>query len=699
MSVFVYVAPGAALAFAMRKRGVDVLLFAPVLSVGLVGGSAIVLGRLGVPFNLYVVGAACLLFAALVFALFRLRGKGEVDDVPAAESKTAVAASKWSLLGVAREPLARGWVVWASVAAGLLVGGFVQWYTYLRGFATPEAITQTYDTPFHFSVITYMLEQSNGSSVGAALVDNTIGSSFYPSAWHGTVALVVNATKAWLPVSVNANVYAMVLVVWPLSAMALTRVLLPGRPFALFTTGAVSALFAAFPVQFLMWGVLYSNALSWAILPAAIALFVQLFSARGWRLASLGLGFFVSFVGVALAQPNGVFTAAILLTPFMLGQIWLLTHSWRPGGRAIEHPALWAAVGWVSFLSVMAVAWFGLHRTKLMERTILVDWPAHTDLRGALDEVLTGATPDFHPTPFLWAGVGIAVLVWLAERWLRRDRPTWLVGALLVAMGVYVVGSGVPSVNVTNFALPSILRDILTGFWYHDQRRLAAIPVLVAVPLLAAALDSLARLAGDALGVVARRRGGEQSRGALAAGAVGVLVATLVTGQMVVRTMGSENYVDRADRVYRYTVLDDDPPLTGRELQFMREVKEYLGDKRVLNDPYDGSAFGYSLVGLNVYYRSFEANWIGKPTEDQNLLRSTTIYAATKPEVCSLLERNGLQYLLSMPRNNTPKTGGFAIHYDYTRWYGVDVPPGWEGFTEVMSNGAGSYLYEITACE
>lgn len=708
LSALVYVAPGAVLAYAIRKRGVDVLLFAPVLSVGLVGGAAILLGKAGLPFNLPFVLATCLVVGVVVYLLSALLGRHGVDDAAAAPSSRAHRSRGRGSeeRGSARAeqgraiPGASGWLVWAAVAAGVVVGGLVQWYTYLRGLAGPGAITQTYDTPFHFSVITYMLQESNGSSIGAALVDNTIGSSFYPAAWHGIVALVVKSTGAWLPVVVNANVYAMLLVVWPLSAMALTRVLLPGRPLALFATGVASALFAAFPVQFLMWGVLYSNALSWAILPAAMALFVRAWSLRGVNLALESFGFFVAFVGVALAQPNGVFTGAILLTPFLLGQIWRLVTGMRPGGAPLAYAFWWALAACAGFLGALALAWFGLHRTKLMERTILVDWPAHTDLPGAVKEVLTGATPDFTATTFLWVAVGISAVIWLVESFLRRDRGTWLVGALLVAMGVYVVGSGVPSVHVTGFALKSILRDILTGFWYHDQRRLAAIPVLVAVVLLAAGVDSLARLVEQAVGAMERPTSQAQGRGSIGmvSGIAAALVVVLATGLLVQRTLISQNFADRADRVYRYTVLDEDPPLTASELEFMRQVKDRVGDERIINYPYDGSAFGYSLVGLNVVFRSFEANWIGKPTQEQDLLRTRPIYAAKDPEVCRLLERNGIRYMLSMPKNNTPKDGGTAIHFDYTRWYGVDIPPGWEGYTTVMDNGKGSYLFEITAC-
>lgn len=667
LAALIFLVPGSLLALASGRRGVEVLLIAPVLSVGLIGGGAVMLGALGIPFNLLGVLAvtlvSSLIFGMLTTGMRRHRDrKGRVeraDDAVIARSAPTI-----------REEF-------LAVLCGLIVNLLVLGWTYASALSGPDVIFQNYDVPFHYSVITFLVETRNGSSFHAALVDRTIGSSFYPAGWHDTVALIITTTHVWLPVAVTASILAMLFLALPLSAMALTRRLLPGRPMALFAAASCCGIFGAFPVRFLVWGILYSNALSWCLLPAAIGILVGIFQDRDQTACTLL--FFLALTGVAMAQPNGVFTGLVLCTPLFMSYIQRV-------GQRFSKPRLVGITFNMIFLAVLIVGWTALHGTRFMHRTVIADWPAHTTIVGAIKEAFTNSTNGMPPQYVLSAAVLAAVIVWFVEARTRGDRALWPLAGLGISLFIYVVGSGIGSVNVDGAGFLNVFRDVLTGFWYHDQMRLAAIPLLMCVPLLGGLFDSIARL----LTRIQKKK------------FLSVALAVVCVLTLVLISVHSGEIATRRQGIRQLSTLNDDWPLTDDELAFMRRVHDYLPEgTTVLNNPYDGSAYGYSLVGLNVYFRSYDSNWIGIPTQDQEELRHhIDELKGRADELCPVLERNKINYVLVMNMNSvTAGPDGFLI-YPPGNWTGLTgITTETPGFEEVLTDSNGAHLYRITGCD
>ncbi|QWW20290.1 hypothetical protein I6B53_04145 [Schaalia sp. 19OD2882] len=658
--------PGLLVGWAAGLRGPSSVLLAPVLSVGTVSGAAILMGALGIPFTpvlfFAVTAVACLLTLGGRLLLRRVLPDGPHEPAPASPR------------------------LWGAIAMGVALNVAVVWWLFLSALASPDGIIQTYDTPFHFSVITYLHEQANGSSIGSALVDRTVGSSFYPAAWHDMVLLALEGLPAPLPAHVNASIVMTMALAWPLSVMALTHHLRPGRPLALLAAGALASLFSAFPVRYVVWGVLYSNLLSWAVLPGAMVLFTLLWSSRGRDLARSAFLFVLAFVGVALAQPNGVFTAWVLLTPFLVAQVWALC-------RTSSRPRLTGTIAVTTLLVSMAGLWLFIHRLPFMARTVTHNWPAHTDLVGATKEILTGATNGMPAEPVMTSAALVAAATWLVLSLRSKDRPWWPSAAFAITIVMYIIGSGVPSKVVTP-GLLNHFRDVLTGFWYHDQFRLAAMPVLVAVPLVAVLVDDLA----DALARALTRTGRSSAEDA-PTGLVAPTVALTSIAALVAPTLVWGVVPERRASIHNESVLAEDRPLTVSELEFMHRVKDFARGRTILNHPFDASVYGYSLVGLNLVYRSYQWNWIGSPTADQTALHTIVHDVATRrDEVCTLLERNDVSYVLVMRRNATSEEGNWGLTFDGDFWAGLDIRPDTPGFTPVLSDERGDVLYEVSAC-
>ena len=83
-----------------------------------------------------------------------------------------------------------------ALVGALIVNAVIAIGVFIRSVPSPQAFFSTYDTPFHMSVIRWLIESGDGSSLHSAAVDGTVGSHFYPALWHGWVSMVI---PAWEP--------------------------------------------------------------------------------------------------------------------------------------------------------------------------------------------------------------------------------------------------------------------------------------------------------------------------------------------------------------------------------------------------------------------------------------------------------------------------------------------------------------------
>lgn len=87
-----------------------------------------------------------------------------------------------------------GWAGSRAIAllGALIVNAVIAIGVFVRSVPSPQAFFSTYDTPFHMSVIRWLIESGDGSSLHSAAVDGTVGSHFYPALWHGWVSMVIS---------------------------------------------------------------------------------------------------------------------------------------------------------------------------------------------------------------------------------------------------------------------------------------------------------------------------------------------------------------------------------------------------------------------------------------------------------------------------------------------------------------------------
>src|SRR5690606_35955178 len=117
---------------------------------------------------------------------------------------------------------------------------------------------QSFDNIFHLNAIRYIVDTGIASPLEIGQMTSPGGGlPFYPSAWHATVAIIVQLSGTSIPVAVNTAALVTAAVVWPVGILALSRMLLGSSASVIVGTGIVAAAVPAFPLLPMDFGVLY----------------------------------------------------------------------------------------------------------------------------------------------------------------------------------------------------------------------------------------------------------------------------------------------------------------------------------------------------------------------------------------------------------------------------------------------------------
>jgi hypothetical protein len=647
--------PGSLVTYGIGLRGIAALATAPIVGIAVPATLAVVAGEIGVGWSLPLVGLVSLLIGAVVAVagfLLRHRTPARTAD----PRSTTVAA----LVGL---------------VPALALGAFIM----VLGLGQPDTLSQTYDAVFHYNAVALILDIHNGSSlVMGTLATPGLGHVFYPAAWHDLTSLVVLSTGSSIPLAANMFSAAAVLVVWPLSCVLLARQIFGSSRLALGVTGLLSIGFSAFPWGLLGFGVLWPNLLSMTIAPAGLAVVIAITGiaphdpigrGRGWLLLPVVL------LAGGLAQPNVLFSWVVLaLFPIAvaLGRRSIALHR---SGR------LWRGIAEIVLaLVVVAGGWYFVATTPVLAAVRDTNWPAFESPAQAVGQsVLNAASGPIFTNGFnaLWvlsALVLIGILLCGRQMGLR-----WVVAGWVVSAGLYVVCAAInrPSTHA------------LTGYWYNDAYRLAAMLPITAVPLAVAGVLFLIGRLRLLLDRTERIFAGRvTARSVLAAGIVLLLVLVGTKGLYARDHVNTLTY----RRTGVLTGFNDEGYLVdSAERAFFGQIKKDVPAGAVVADnPWDGSALFWALEDRRTLF-----GHLGIETSSaQNLLAAHLDQVATDPAVCEAAEQLHVRYLLIGNGTFWHAPINDARVHDYP---GLADPGGLPGFQLLDSDGV-MKLYRITSC-
>jgi hypothetical protein len=268
----------------------------------------------------------------------------------------------------------------------------------------------------------------------------------------------------------------------------------------------------------------------------------------------------------------------------------------------------------------------------------LIDWPAVESFGQAVGDLFL--LDHALSAPQYWLA-GLMIIGLLS---LRRVRYMW-----------WWLGAG--AIAVVQFALAASsdthLVQVLTGPWWNDRWRFAALAVLGFAPLAAAGLLVLAQAADRALRAVvpAARR---WARYGVASAAVAIMIAVFL--------LSNGLYLHSNDARIA-TAYQSQGHLSQPEMAAMRWLAEQPGayDGKIMNDPTDGSPYMWAVQGLRPVFGHVMGP-DNAPGSEQRLLLAHFNCLDSDPQLRRDVQDLGIRYVW---------TGSGYVRSDFTRDIGM----------------------------
>lgn len=574
----------------------------------------------------------------------------------------------------------------ALVAAFLLVV-----YSTVLPLDGPESFSQHSDNMAHLGSIVSMTETGyystfNASNYLATPVNQIpveMSSSFYPEGWHIVCAIVSSSLGVSASMAENAVNLAFAGSVFPLGMFALSRLIFQGKNNLLLccSVPVVSTCFVAFPSGMFLFGPLYPNAASYCALPALFFLFICVCNCIGGEKRELVRSvvvFVVSAVGVAVLQPNGIFTAVVMLTPYLVWKIRFILARFKATERASQGlPCVFVRFGIVC--AVIAV-WCCLYCMPAFKGVVTFPWAAFLSVKDAaisgIDLGLRFGAPQ----------ILLSVFVWVGFFWTFANRKhVWVSISFLVFLLMYVIG----------ISTEGTLKTLLTGFWYNDHWRTSASLVFPAAILAAIGLNAIARAFLIMLnsGVISEKWGSGFQAGLSLLVVIAVAFPSFsINGQQVVTAFGQSR-----DSLEQLNILSESNSYSAADDAFVQQVLEAVGkDDLIINIPADGSISAYMKHGINCYFKTFGDR---VKTDDCKEIVDNLYLYGSDDAVRSAVSNTDAKYVLMLDRNGFVRNGDTLWSMDggmnESDWQGIlRINDSTEGFDLVLSDGTRK-LYRI----
>lgn len=577
-------------------------------------------------------------------------------------------------------------LAWYVLFGVVFAGALFVWY-----LGSSDAYAQQYDNISHLGTIQSFVNSgiwspfasSSYSSAADAAINPLPGGGFYPTAWYSVAAMAVTSTGVSSAVAVNVANLVFVAIVLPSSVFAFARVVFDARESVVPFGAVCMLLFSGFPWMLIHFGPLYPNLSAFCLVPAAAAVFVLLFQTGcpiGQRVGLLCL-FVAALASFALAQPNAVFTLAVLLAPFCIWQASRVPLLGRGGGQ----PKMIARVafGAAAFVLVAAI-WVLLYKAPFLRSVVQHTWPPCSTVGEAfLDALLLGFRAEGTQVVLALLVLAGAVCTLFERRYL------WLSFSYMFACAIYCV----------NACSGGVLKHLFAGFWYTDPWRCGAMASLVGIFLAMLGLWAIWRAVAKG---ASRLRKPDGLR-ALAAGAAVIVSCAVLLGSAFpgVAAPGSQS-----GAIAFWSVLDG---LRGgaesaaiydeSEQEFVQKVKQAVPDDAlILNVPDDGSAFAFAADGLRTYFRYTREYDVPRETEESVLIRTGLCDIVSNEDVERAVGCVGAQYVLQLDQGQPNVPREYLFTYENgEKWRGIDaIRDDTPGFEVVLAEGD-MRLYKITA--
>lgn len=581
---------------------------------------------------------------------------------------------------------------WALLGLYVLVGVVVATFAFAYALDGPESLAQSFDNVHHLNTTRAFVGSGNWSPlcVSQYLTAEDIalnplpGASYYPSAWSVLSALLVSALGVSPVLASNAVNFLFVAVVYPVCMFMFMKVVFPKSP-GVEAAGALCVLgFGAFPWMLMVLGPLYPNMIGFCLVPSVAFCFISIFSRGVDRLGRVTAAILLVFgvVCCGFTQPNAVFTVAVLLAPFCVKQaIRLADHlPFRPARPRLAKVGLACGA-----CALIAAAWYALYKMPFLQGVVSYTWPP---LESVSEALMDAALLGFRAPGAQVVLAGLVVVG--AVRMLRHKKQAWLVASYALAVFIWVA----------SISCEGELQHVMSGFWYTDSARTAAMAALIAVPLASVGLWEVVRLCQCLVEKVAAKKRESKALqvGCVAAVACAFVLANYFPGLALPNQETKQTafaatlfklqgeHATQAPNIY-----------SADERSFVETAMSVIpAGAVVINSPDDGSALSYGISGMRTYYRYLRPYGEEGETDESKLIRTRLNTIATDENVRAAVERVGGAYVLALDQGpsqlHSPR---WYTYGDGELWRGIElIDDETPGFEVVLADGD-KRLYKI----
>ena len=530
-----------------------------------------------------------------------------------------------------------------------------------------ESFYQENDNIAHLEVVKQYLESgiyADGDSFLAS----------YPSLWRTLAAMVAGLGSGSVTIAVNAVNFAIVAFLFPISILFFVCSFIKDKR-VLRLAPLLALSFVVFPWGFLYFGPLYPNLIGYSVLPLAMAIVVYAFEATDLRSSLyLFVAFLASCAVLARAHPSAIFVGIVVMSPYIAFRINDIQL--EKGSKPLIRRGSVAL-----FVAAIICLWSFLFISPMFHGVVTFDWAPYTGKVQAVANVLfLGLTKSSAVQLCLALLVLIGAVYCLVMR-----RWQWLLCSHLLVSLIYIAC----------VSFPVSLQHFFSGYWYNDSFRVAAMFVFTGIPLACIGLASVIRVS-EALAKLAARGSDEQvyATNCLtyvipAVAVMAIFFPSFTLAQNITWTTG----FGKASQMLRSgnSLAENVNAVDSLELEFLEMVKDEVGDGKVLNYPYDGSAYAQTLADVNVVNRGwfgYSSSVDGEKSNYQVLCESIDKIASDH-EVSEAARSEDIKYVLLLD-DGAPDVGGcyYTLGYDGSYWHGLesldDTTP---GFSVVLSQG------------
>ncbi|WP_026533509.1 DUF6541 family protein [Arthrobacter sp. H41] len=678
-TLVVFFVPGLLILAAAGVRRLNLVALAAPVSTSVSACLAIVLPYAGLPFNPVSYFVFSILAAAgALLARFLLMRRSASGKSRTTRSRTA---SRGALGGNGRllDHDYPRWIALLAVPVAVIFPAIIIAGRYISAFGSPENFSQTFDNVYHLNAIRHIAETQNGSTLTLGNLTDA-SQALYPAAMHDSMALVLMLGAPSVMAVVNVGTIVTGALVWPLACIFLISRIIGYRPIPLLCAGVLCAGFSGFPYLMVAFGVLYPNHAAIALLPVVLGLLIEavgMSRARPLSTWPAAIALVATLPGLGLSHPS---TAVALLGfggPVVVARLIRAWLSAREGSGSRRAVYSWLAYT-AGYILVVVLAWITVRPSLAF-----APWTPFQSNARAIGEIL-GSAPMGATTAWILLILTVIGLYVIA----RQLRTYWWVAAM------YGVG-GILYMVVSSWSLGAF-RTFLTGVWYNDSFRLAALLPVVTLPVIVLGAEWLAWRVRALYGLLTSQHSATATRRPSIVGRAARLLPhnlqnVVPVALILLLGFGTQGGTlagvqDRMREVFATTA--GSPLLTEDEIALLERVDDYVPETDVIvANPRTGASLVYAFSSSE----TIAPHIFGERTPEEQTLLDHWGEAAYNTSVCPAVNELNAYWALDFGNQEiVPGEEPFIGLRDLID----ETAPG----VELVAEEGDARLFRMTAC-